>query len=94
MITLLQVSVNTGSALDDRLPTLSEIVKYYGPYLGLIIALIIAILILQYFWFRKLVLAKDEEIKRLVDREHEVSERLLHLISSEIGYKKKQQNKP
>lgn len=92
MGTLLQIHENIGSSLDKGLPSFSEILHYYGPYLGLIIVLIIIILILQYYWFKRLVNAKDEEIKRLVEREQEISERLIHLIDVKIDYKEKNQS--
>ena len=74
--------------LVKRLPTFEEIVKYYGPYLGLIIALVIVILILQFVWFKRIVRAKDDEIKRLSEREQVLNDRILSLIDKEIGYKK------
>ena len=76
--------------LGARLPTLSEIFHYYGPYIGLVLTLVIATLILQFLWFRKVLKAKNEEIKRLVDREQKLSDRFIFMISEEIGYRKKQ----
>jgi hypothetical protein len=79
--------------LTQRLPTFGEMVTYYGPYLGLVLSLIIVILILQYRWFGKIIGAKNEEIKRLVEREEQLNARVLHMISEEIGYKKKKEIK-
>jgi ABC-type bacteriocin/lantibiotic exporter with double-glycine peptidase domain len=76
--------------LSVRLPTLSEMIQYYGPYLGLVLSLVIVILILQSIWFKKILKAKNEEIKRLADREQKLNDRLLHMISEEIGYKKRE----
>jgi hypothetical protein len=78
--------------LGVRLPTLSEMIQYYGPYLGLVLSLVIVILILQSIWFRKILKAKNEEIKRLADREQKLNDRILHMISEEIGYKKREKN--
>jgi hypothetical protein len=74
--------------LAKELPTFGEMVKYYGPYIGLVLSLIIIILILQSFWFSKLRRAKNKEIERLVQREQQLNERILHLIDKEIGYRK------
>lgn len=77
--------------LGARLPTLSEMIHYYGPYIGLVLSLIIVILILQFYWFNRTLKAKNEEIKRLVEREQKLNDRLLYMISLEIGYRKKEQ---
>jgi hypothetical protein len=74
--------------LQVTLPTWREIVFNYGPYLGLVLVLIIAILILQRRWFIRVLKAKDEEIKRLVEREKDLNDRIIHMIDKEIGYKK------
>jgi hypothetical protein len=76
-----------GQGLSARLPTLSEMIHYYGPYIGFVLSLIIVILILQFVWFNRLLKAKNEEIKRLVDREQKLNDRILFLISEEIGYR-------
>ena len=78
--------------LAKQLPTFGEMVKYYGPYLGLVLSLIITILILQFVWFNRILKAKNEEISRIVQREDEMSKRVLHMISEEIGYKKTKKN--
>jgi hypothetical protein len=76
--------------LSARLPTLSEMVHYYGPYIGLVLTLVIATLILQYMWFNKVLKAKNDEIKRLADREQKLNDRYLHMISETIGYTKRE----
>jgi hypothetical protein len=76
--------------LGEGLPTLSEMIQYYGPYLGLVLSLVIVILILQFLWFNKVLRAKNEEIKRLADREQKLNDRFLHMISEEIGYKRRE----
>lgn len=81
--------LQAGLTINERLPTFNEMVTYYGPYLGLVLSLIIAILILQFVWFTKISNFKNEEIKRLIEREQALNERVLHLISEEIGFKKK-----
>jgi len=78
--------------LGERLPTLSEMVHNYGPYLGLILSLVIVILILQYIWFSRILKAKNEEIKRLADREQKLNDRYLFMISENIGFKKADKN--
>jgi hypothetical protein len=81
--------MNMGNKLAERLPTFSEMIQYYGPYVGLVPSLIIAILFLQYIWFQKTLRAKNEEIKRLADREQKLNDRLIHMINEEIGYRKR-----
>jgi hypothetical protein len=78
-------------SLGEQLPpTLSEMIQYYGPYLGLVLSLVIAILILQFLWFNKVVKAKNEEIKRLADREQKLNDRYLFMIDEEIGFRKRE----
>ncbi len=71
---------------NDRipLPTFAELVTYYGPYLALVIAIIIAFLIMQYIWFKRVIRAKDEEIKRLVTHEKELNKRILLMLDERI----------
>jgi hypothetical protein len=78
-----------GNKLAERLPTFSEMIQYYGPYVGLVLSLIIVTLILQFIWFQKILKAKNEEIKRLADREQKLNDRLIYMITEEIGYKKR-----
>lgn len=80
-----------GNKLGVRLPTFSEMIEYYGPYVGLVLTLIIATLILQYIWFQKVIKSKNEEIKRLADREQKLNERLIYMINKGIGYRKRDQ---
>ena len=75
-----------GEALRTRLPTFSEMIHYYGPFVGLVLSIIILILVLQYIWFKRVLKAKNEEIKRLVEREQKLNDRYLFMISKEIGY--------
>jgi hypothetical protein len=77
-------------ALKARLPTFSEMIHYYGPYIGLVLSIIIAIVVLQFVWFKTVIKTKDEEIKRLVEREQKLTDRTLYMISKEIGYPGKQ----
>jgi hypothetical protein len=81
------INLGMGQGLSTRLPTLSEMIHYYGPYIGLVLSLIIVILILQFYWFNRTLKAKNEEIKRLVEREQKLNDRILFLISGEIGYR-------
>ena len=78
-----------GNELNGRLPTFAEMIQYYGPYLGLVLSLIIITLILQYIWFNRIIKAKNEEIKRLAEREQVLNDRIVFMISEEIGYRKK-----
>lgn len=78
--------------LTKNLPTFGEMIKYYGPYLGLVLSLIITILILQFVWFVKISKAKDEEVKRLIKREEDLNARILSMIDQEIGYTSKKRN--
>jgi len=79
-------------SLSERLPTLSEMIQYYGPYLGLVFSIVTVILILQFLWFKRVLKTKNEEIKRLVDNVKELNDRYLHMIDEEIGYKKREKN--
>ena len=79
-------------SLSERLPTFSEMIQYYGPYLGLVLSLVIVILILQFLWFKRVLKVKDGEIKRLADREQKLNDRYIFMISEEIGYKKREKN--
>jgi len=74
-------------ALSARLPSLSEMIHYYGPYVGLVLSLIIVILVLQFIWFNRTLKAKNEEIKRLVDREQKLSDRVLYMLSEDFVYR-------
>lgn len=76
--------------LGEGLPTLSEMIQYYGPYLGLVLSLVIITLVLQFLWFNKILKAKNEEIKRLADREQKLNDRLIHMINDIIGYKRRE----
>jgi hypothetical protein len=73
-------------ALRARLPTFSEMIHYYGPYIGLVLSIIIAIMVLQFVWFKRVVKTKNEEIKRLRKREQQLNDRYLFKIDEEIGY--------
>jgi hypothetical protein len=81
--------VSKWERVGTRLPTLSEMIHYFGPYVGLVLSLIIAILILQYIWFRRVLKAKNDEIKRLADREQLLNDRVIFMISEEIGFNKR-----
>jgi len=85
----LSITCDMGNNLAERLPTFSEMIQYYGPYVGLVLSLIIVTLILQFIWFQKILKAKNEEIKRLADREQKLNDRLIYMITEEIGFKKR-----
>lgn len=71
-----------------RIPTFQEIVKYYGPFLGLVIFFVISFMVMQYVWYNKLLSAKQKEIDRIVIREDELNKRLMILHDKQIGYTK------
>jgi ABC-type bacteriocin/lantibiotic exporter with double-glycine peptidase domain len=77
-----------GNKFAERLPSFEQMIQYYGPYLSLVLLLIIAILILQFIWFNRVLKAKNQEIKRIADREQKLNDRLLHMIDEETGYRK------
>lgn len=70
-------------------PSFKEIVNEYGPYLGLLISILISFMVMQYRWFRKVIRVKDQEIDRLVKREDELNKRLMHIIDAQVNYKEK-----
>ncbi len=70
--------------------TFPEMIHYYRPYIGLVLSIIIAIVVLQYMWYNKMLKAKNDEIKRLVDREQKLNDRYIFMISQEIGYRMKE----
>jgi ABC-type bacteriocin/lantibiotic exporter with double-glycine peptidase domain len=72
------------------LPTFEELVTYYGPYLALVLAIIIAFLIMQFVWFKRVLQTKDEEIKRLVSHEKELNKRIMQMIDERIKNTKDQ----
>lgn len=63
-----------------------EIIEAYGPYLGLILMLQISFMIMQFRWFKRVIMAKDQEIERLILREEAVSKRLMFVIDQRIQY--------
>jgi hypothetical protein len=75
--------------LKSRLPTLKELVNWYGPYLALVLGLAIAYLVMQYVWFSRIIIAKNKEISRLITREKDLNDRLFHLIDKKTGFKQK-----
>jgi uncharacterized membrane protein len=85
--------MNTILLQTQALPTFPELVNNYGPFLGLIIFLVICFMTAQYFWSRSVIRAKNQEIARLVQREDELSKRILHLIDKKISYKEPKEGK-
>jgi hypothetical protein len=81
-MTLLQIT-----SLHD-LPTFKDMVTYYGPYLSLILILTVAICFVQKRGFNKIVKVKDEENKRLIEREQTLNDRIVFMIDKEIGYRR------
>ena len=85
MMTLLQVAGSPGQAnILDKIPTFEALTTIYGPFLSLIIILVILILALQYHWFSRALKAKNEEIKRLVEREKELYIRLTNKLDNAV----------
>ena len=83
------ILLQAGSPMLSQLPTFSDMVKYYGPFLGLVLFLLMVMLWLQYHWFSRNIRYKDEEIKRLVDREQELHKRLMALVDEKLKHVKK-----
>lgn len=75
--------------LKSRLPTFRELAEWYGPYLALVLCLVIALLIMQFVWFSRMVRAKNAEINRLIKKESDLCERLHYLIDRIIGFQNK-----
>ena len=85
MMILLQVTGSPGQAnILDKIPTFEALIQTYGPFLGLIIILVTIILVLQYHWFSRALKAKNEEIKRLVEREKELYIRLTNKLDNAV----------
>lgn len=82
MLFFLQIASKIPAEVDvlSKLPSFTEIVSKYGPFLGLILVLVIWNVISQGFWFKKLIKAKDEEIQRLTKREEELNKRLVKFM--------------
>jgi hypothetical protein len=64
----------------NRLPTFSDLVSTYGAFLTFVLIAVITICLLQHNWFNKLLKSKDEQIKRLDEKEKEIYKRLLDCI--------------
>ncbi len=77
---LLQASHPVVQSTIDRLPTFSDLIGTYGAYLTTIIAAAVAICCLQFWWFNRIMKAKDQQIKRMDEREQEIYNRLLQLL--------------
>ncbi len=76
------------------MPTFQELIVNFGPYLGLVLFLIIVMLILQWRWFVRVLNSKDDEIKRLVANNNDLSARVISMIDKEIGFKKDKNTRP
>jgi hypothetical protein len=87
MYCLQVINSSISSELANRLPAFSELVSWYGPYLALVLSLVVAFLVMQYVWFIKLVKAKNKETERLAEREKVLFDRNMYLIDKHIGYK-------
>lgn len=60
------MQVTIGSELVKRLPAFNDLIYWYGPFLTVIIILGSAFIIMQFVWYKMVINAKNEEIKRLV----------------------------
>ena len=49
-------------------PSWHELVTDFGPYLGSLVFFIIIVVFLQWYWYRKNILSKNQEIERGVKR--------------------------
>lgn len=73
--------------LKSRLPAFKELVYWYGPYLGLVVSLVITIIVMQYVWYKTNIRAKGKEIARLEARDIEMFERMMHMLDKQTGFK-------
>lgn len=71
-----------------EVPSLWQLIEVYGPWLGLIVFLIIIILVLQFIWYNKTLNNLTQEINRLISQNRELSERFVKLIDKEARIKK------
>lgn len=70
------------------LPSWDTITHQYGPFLGCFVFFIILVVILQFYWYRKNLKSKDEEIARSVKRTTEL-EALVNKLINQIRSNKK-----
>lgn len=84
MLLLQMNGINPFKELIESLPSFSTWIHLYGPYLGLVISLVLLIVVLQYRWYRRVVIAKDHEIKRLISREQDLHDRYLEVLDNKI----------
>lgn len=68
-------------------PSWGELIRVYGPWLGLILFLVLSILGIQSFWYQKNLKKCEQEIDRLVEHNKELSDRFIQLIDRNLGPK-------
>lgn len=78
MIELLQVATQTiQDKLVDRLPTFSDLISTYGAFLTIVLLFVIAFGVMQFVWYKGTLKSKDEQIKRMDEKERELFDRLM-----------------
>jgi hypothetical protein len=65
-------------------PTFIDLTNTYGPFLGTVILFVIIMLWMQHHWYSRALKAKNEEIKRLVEREKDLYVRTTVLLDKAI----------
>ena len=70
------------------LPSWNTLTHEYGPFLGCLVFFIIIVLILQFYWYKQNIKAKNEEIGRSVKRTTEL-ETLVNKLINQIRSSKK-----
>lgn len=78
MFELLQItSKSVQDKLVDRLPTFSDLISTYGAFLTIVLVFVIAFGIMQFIWYKGTLKSKDEQIKRMDEKEKELFDRLM-----------------
>ena len=62
-------------------PSWEQLIKSFGPFLGTLVFFITIIVILQWYWYRKNVKSKEQEIERCVKRITELEKTNQRLIA-------------
>jgi len=75
MIIVLQQKVAFG------FPTWHDLITNFGPFLGTLIFFVTIVVILQWYWYRKNIISKNQEIERSIKRVTELEKTVLKLIS-------------
>lgn len=78
MFELLQITPKSvPDKLVDRLPTFSDLITTYGAFLTFVLVFTIIFGIMQYNWYKGTLKSKDEQIKRMDEKERDLFDRLM-----------------